>query len=421
MRAALVLGPRRVVQSVWRHEGAKWSHTEHLRFSLIQGNPQQRMRALMRPADIYLINYENLVWLSTQLQHYYLRHNTLLPFDMLVLDESTRMKNFNTRRMEAIIPLLPYFKRRIGLTGTPASNGLEDLFGQFLTIDDGERLGTNYNWYLSRFFETCDYNGYRYQATEAGEAYIHRVVSDIVFKLRPEEGVKLPDLIVNDLEVDLQPKHRAQYEQLERELFTELDNGTTLEVDNAAAKTTKCLQFAAGSIITNTETREWQKVHDAKLDALEGIVEESSGQPILVAYNYRADAQRIMERFKYALNLTAMSGEMFNETLRNWVDGKVRMLIGHPASMGHGVDRLQHAGNILVWFGPNWSLELTQQFNARLHRQGQTGPVTCHRILTKNTLDEAVILALDVKHQTQEALRAAVDEYRRRKGLSRAA
>jgi len=427
IRAALVCAPLRVAQSVWAQEAQKWEHLRHLRFSLIHGGgPIDRMRALTRPADVYLINYEGIVWLAAQLRHYYVGRGTLLPFDMLVLDESSRMKNVDTKRMEAFLgegtdSLLPYFTYRTGLTGTPASNGLEDLFGQFLVVDNGERLGTSLNSYLSTHFTAEGYGGYKHQVTPNGERFIHERVSDIVLEMNQDEYNRLPDMIVNDIYVDLKPEHRVQYEQLERDLFTELDNGVELEVLNEAAKTNKCLQYSNGAAYTNTETREWHPVHDAKLDALEDILEEAGGEPVLVAYNYRPDAARIMKRFPYAKNITGMSGAEFTQTLSDWKAGKVRLLLGHPASMGHGVDGLQDRGNILVWFGLNWSLELYLQFNARLQRQGQGRPVVCHRILTNDTLDDAVKVALAVKDTIQTDLRAAVDQYRKQKQEQRAA
>lgn len=415
IRATLVVAPLRVAQSVWAQEAKKWAHTHHLRFSLIHGTPQQRLRALTTPADIYLVNYENLVWLSAQLQHYYIDRGTALPFDFLVFDEVSKMKNWETKRVQAFIPTLPYFTFRTGLTGTPASNGLEDLFGQFLVVDGGRRLGIDHAAFLSAYFKQGGHGGYRYTATVDGEAYIHQAVSDITLEMNQDDYLQLPDLIINDIQVDLADKHRAQYEELEMQLFTELDNGEELEVKNEAAKSNKCLQFSNGAAYTNTETREWHPVHDAKLDALDDILEEAAGEPVLLAYSYRPDAYRIMKRFPYARNITGMSGLEFNNTLVDWQAGRLRLLIGHPASMGHGVDGLQKRGKIMVWFGLNWSLELYLQFNARLHRQGQGHPVICHRILTRDTLDDAVRLALEAKDQTQSDLRRAVDEYRKYK------
>lgn len=418
IRAALVLAPLRVATSVWAQEAQSWEHTRHLKFSIIVGTPDERMRAITRPADVYVVNYENVAWLSTQLQHYYVRHNTLLPFDMLVIDESTKMKNPEAKRMQAIAPLLPYFWYRTGLTGTPATNGLEDLFGQFLVIDNGERLGTSFKDYQDNYFEKQDQNGYKYRVTPEGERFIHHRVSDIVLEMKRDDYIKLPPLIINDIYVDLKPRHRAQYEQLEMQLFAELDSGTELEVMNEASKSNKCLQFSNGAVYTNTETREWESVHDAKLDALEEIIDEAGGEPVLLAYAYKPDAHRIMKRFPYAKNLSGMTGKQFEATKQRWLEGKERLLLGHPASMGFGIDGLQKRGNIMVWFGLNWSLELYLQFEARLHRQGQKQRVVCHRILTTDTLDDAVKLALEVKTQTQENLREAVRQYRERRATA---
>lgn len=415
MRAALVVGPLRVVQSGWASEAKQWEHVKHLRFSLIHGTPDERVRALFRPADIYLINYEGLPWLADNLFHYFINRGTQLPFDTVVWDESPKMKNSQTRRVEAVIPLLQYLPRRWGLTGTPASNGLQDLFGQFLVVDAGARFGIDKHHFESTYFQQGGFGGYKYAPTDLGKEHIYQQCADIVMELNEADYVKMPDLIFNDIYVDLNARNRAQYEELEMQLFTQLDNGEELEVKNEAAKSNKCLQFSNGAAYTDTETREWHPVHDAKLDALEDIIEESGGEPILLAYNYRPDAHRIMKKFPFAVNLTGMSGAQFNETLELWKAGNIRLLLGHPASMGHGVDGLQKRGHTMVWFGLNWSLELYLQFNARLRRQGQQHPVICHRILTRDTLDDAVRLALEGKTVTQNDLRAAVAQYREEK------
>lgn len=417
VRSTLILGPLRVVQSVWRQEAMKWSHTRHLKFSLIHGTPEQRLRALFTPADVYLLNYEGIPWLIEMMYHYFVAKGTLLPFDMLVADEVPKLKNPETKRMEALIPYLRYFNYRTGLTGTPASNGLEDLFGQYLVIDSGARFGRIRDDYLARFFRRGGFNGYKWTATAEGEAYIHRVVADITLQMNTRDYIDLPELIINDIYVDLKPKHRRQYEELEALFFTELDNGVQLEIDHPNAKVNKCWQFSNGTVYTNTETKEWHKVHDEKLEALQEIVDEAQGEPILVAYKYRPDAYRIQEKFPWAVNLSGLSGTKFNQALSDWKEGKLRMLLGHPASMAHGVDGLQDRGHILVWFGLNPSLELTIQFNDRLSRQGQGHPVMCHRILTKDTLDDATKMSLIEKDGVQRDLTDAVQEYRRLKGV----
>ena len=418
-RAVLVIAPLRVAQSGWASEALKWEHTRHLRFELLHGERDSRTRALFRPADVYLINYEGVAWLMNTLQRYFVNHGIPLPFDVLVYDESPRMKNFSAVRVQAIIPYLQYFTRRWGLTGTPASNGLEDLFGQFLVVDGGLRLGVDPQSYLSAYFRPGGYNGYGYTPTEDGQRYIYERAADITLELKEQDYSNLPDLVMNDIYVDLEPRHRQQYEEIEMQLFTELDNGVELEIEHPSAKTNKLLQLSNGSVYTDTETREWHPVHDRKLLALDEIMEETGGEPVLVAYTYKPDAERIMQRYRYAVNLSGLSGAQFNQTLDDWKAGKIRLLLGHPASMSEGVDGLQESGRHLVWFGLNWSLMLYTQFNGRLRRQGQGHPVICHRILTRDTFDDVVKETLGMKAVTQEDLRRAVGEYRKRKEAQR--
>lgn len=417
IRAAMVFGPLRVVQSAWEREAAKWEHLQHLRFGRILGTAQQRMAGLQADADIYLCNYDNLKWLSLQLQHYFIQQGTLLPFDYLTLDEITRMKNYETERMRAMLPLLPYFTWRSGLTGTPVSRGYYDLFGQYLCLDNGERLGTSTQIYTDNWFEQVGYGGYSYQPTEAGKRAIEGRIADITLDMPQDEYLKLPELIVDDIYVELSPRHRRQYDALERDFFTDLDNGAEVLVAHEAGKVNKLLQFANGAVYTDTETKTWEKVHDEKLNALESIVEEAGGEPILLAYAYRTDALRIMQRFPFARNLTDMTDGQFNQALDDWGEGKLRLLIGHPGSMGHGVDGLQVRGNIAVWYGLNHSLELTQQLNGRLHRQGQGRPVRCYRIMARDTWDEIQRDNLSGHYQDQKTLREAVGAYRERRGL----
>ncbi len=414
----LVVAPLRVALGVWAQEAAKWSHTQGLKVNLVLGAPQQRLMAIMTPADVYVVNYENLMWLYAQLQHYYINRGAALPFDTLVFDESTRIKNVSTERFKALRPLLPYCSRRVALTGTPAPNGLLDLFGQYLALDDGRRLGESYADFKSAYFRSAGYNGYSVEVTPEGEKAIHSRVADITLEMGAAEFLDMPDLVLNDVFVDLPSKHRSAYEELERDMLLELETGTELQVSSAASLSNKLLQYVNGSVYTDTETRAWEKVHDAKLEALDSLMEESGGSPVLVAYNYRPDAARIMRKYPWAVNLTDTPVKDYLKILDLWVAGRIRLLIGHPASMGHGVDRLQHAGHTLVWFGLNWSLELVQQMTARLHRQGQEHPVMSHRILCRDTVDELVLDRLEHKDATQKGLREAMRRYRERRGLA---
>lgn len=419
---ALICGPLRVVQSVWEKEARKWQHLEHLTFSLIHGTPAERIHAVFKKANIHLINYEGLSWLRVQLEHYLLSRGLPLPWQFLVLDESSKVKNTMSQRVGALVnnvngwpSIVSNFPWRTGLTGTPAPNGLIDLHGQYRCIDDGQRLGRNISDYRGNYFKSSGFGGYSYTCESPDT--IHQAIADITLEMSQEDYLTLPDFIVQDVSLDLPEKARVQYDQLEKEFFIEFDDGGELEVDNAAARINKLIQFSNGHLYVDPVTREWKRVHDLKLDALEDIIEEAAGSPILLGYIFRTDAMRIQQRFKYAVNLTGMNGDEFNQAISDFAAGKIKLLMGHPASMGHGTDGLQFGSSILVWFGIPWGLELYQQLNKRLHRQGQGEPVRAYRILCNQTMDQAVSMALEVKDATQSGLREAVKQYREVRGL----
>jgi len=413
----LILAPLRVVRLVWRQEALKWSHTQHLRFSVVMGSKDQRTRAVMRDADIYIMNYENLRWLSEVLHTYYIKKGKPLPFDGVVFDEISKMKNSTTARVKAFMKIRPHFKWATGLTGTPAANGYKDLHGQFLVTDQGRRLGENKTAFIKRFYYSAgDYNLKAFPDTEDS---IKSLIGDITLQMSAEDYNPLPDMMINEIRVDLPRSVRAQYDQLEKELFFSLDNGQEVEVFNKAALTNKCLQFSNGAVYPVSGLPVWEAVHDAKLDALEEIVEEAGGSPILCAYAFRSDAERIMERFKKLrpINLTKCKSEKdLLGAMARWKAWDCPLMIGHPASMGHGVDGLQDAGHLLAWYGSTWSLDIHEQFNARVRRQGQGRPVICHRLVVPDTMEQAQWLALESKADTQTALRAAIDQYRKQRG-----
>lgn len=373
----------------------------------------------MRPAQVYLINYENLGWLAETLQTYFVKKNRPLPFNGIVWDEISKCKNSTTNRVKAVRKILDHFDWTTGLTGTPASNGYKDLHGQFLVVDKGERLGTSKTAFRTRFYKKVGpYKEVPYSDTEST---IRDLIGDITLEMSAADYNPLPDLMVNDIEIEMPDILRARYEQMEKEFFIQLDSGKEKEMFNQAALTNACLQFSNGAMYPVAGMPLWEAVHDLKLDALEEILDEAQGSPVLCAYAYRSDAERIMDRFKALspINLTACKSEAsLNEAMRRWKAGECRLMIGHPASMGHGIDGLQKNGHILVWYGLNWSLDLYEQFNARVRRQGQGVPVICHRLLMGKTLDQAQAMALDNKAQTQSDLRSAVKEYRRVKGQS---
>jgi SNF2 family DNA or RNA helicase len=418
LRGVIIVAPIRVIRLVWRQEAVKWEHTKHLRFSMVTGTKDQRTRALLRPADVYLINYENLGWLSETIQTYFVKKDKPLPFNGIIWDEISKMKNSATNRVKAFRKIAEKFEWSTGLTGTPASNGYKDLHGQFLVVDKGERLGTSKTAFRTRFYKKV--GPYKEVPYEDTEDTIKKLIGDITLEMSAEDYNPLPDLMINNVEIEMPDDLRAKYEKMEKEFFLTLDSGTTVEAFNQASLTNKCLQFSNGAMYPIAGMPLWEPVHDLKLDALEEIIDEAQGSPILCSYAYRSDAARIMEKFKHLdpINLTECKSESsLNNAMHRWKTGDCALMIGHPASMGHGIDGLQNNGHILVWYGLNWSLDLYEQFNARVRRQGQGVPVICHRIMCQDTLDQAQALALDDKATTQAGLRNAIKEYRMSKNV----
>ena len=422
----LIIAPVRVIQGVWRQEAKKWEHTQHLRFSLIHGSKTQRRAALKRRADIYLVNYENLEWLSTEINHLFLRHKRYPPFQMVVYDEVTKMKNPTAVRSKAWKKMLPYLTRRVGLTGEPASNGYKDLFGQYLQVDGGERLGTSVTSFRERYLRPMGYGGYNWIATKSGQQEIHQRIEDITIEMAADDYLDLPPVTENIIWVDLPPKAREVYDTLEKEFFAELANGVELEVANEASKLNKLIQLAGGAAYFD-DAHNWSEVHREKISALQDALDEAAGRPLLLGYTYRHEAARIAaewperpDKHDGASFLSSSLGEaQFQEVLRRWKSDEIPLLCGHPASMGHGVDGLQDSSaRAIVWFSLPWSLELYKQMSARLfggHRR--KGSAVIHHILARDTMDEAVWAALKSKSTTQAGLRAAIGQYQERRGL----
>ena len=349
LRGVIIVAPIRVIRLVWRQEAVKWEHTKHLRFSMVTGTKDQRTRALMRPADVYMINYENLGWLSETLQTYFVKKDRPMPFNGIIWDEISKMKNSATNRVKSFRKIADKFDWVTGLTGTPASNGYRDLHGQFLVVDRGERLGTSKTAFRTRFYKkTGPYKEVPYEDTEDT---IKKLVGDITLEMSAEDYNPLPDLIVNNIVIEMPDELRAKYDRMEKEFFLVLDSGKEVEAFNQATLTNKCLQFSNGAVYPVPGMPLWETVHDLKLEALEDIIDEANGAPILCAYSYRSDAARIMEKFKHLdpVNLTECKSESsLTNAMRRWGAGDCRLMIGHPASMGHGIDGLQKNGHILV-------------------------------------------------------------------------
>lgn len=390
----LIIAPLRVARDTWPAEAVKWNHLEGLSLAVAVGSKQERLQALSKSAMVTVINRENIPWLVA---HY----GTSWPFDMVVIDELSSFKNHRAKRFTALVKMRPYVSRWVGLTGTPASNGLMDLWAQFRLLDGGTRLGRYITRFRDRWFVPDKRNGmqvFTYKPRAGAEDEIYEAISDITLSMKTTDHLKLPELTVTTKQVKLASKERAVYERLKQDLVIELD-GQTVDAANAAALSGKLLQLASGAIYN--EQSQAITVHSAKLDALEDLLEAANGQNLLVAYWYKHDLKRITERFPQARVLKTA------EDITAWNTGEIPLGLIHPASAGHGLN-LQAGGHLLIWFSLTWSLELYQQTNARLYRQGQTEPVTITHLAAEGTLDEAVLKALEAKNVTQAALIEAV-------------
>ena len=390
----LVIAPLRVARDTWPAEIAKWDHLDGLTVAVAVGTKQDRLNALTASAMVTIINRENIPWLISQL-------GSAWPFDMVIIDELSSFKNHRAKRFTALVKMRPFVKRWVGLTGTPASNGLMDVWAQFRLLDGGERLGRFITRYRERWFTPDKRNGmqvFTYKPRVGAEDEIYAAIGDMTLSMRTTDHLQLPELTVTTMPVTLEPKERGVYEQLKADLVLDLD-GATIDAANAAALFGKLLQLASGAIYTGDG--EWTAVHERKLDALEDLIEAANGNPLLVAYWFTHDRERITSRFPQARELKTSAD------IEAWNRGEIALGLIHPASAGHGLN-LQSGGHLLVWFSLTWSLELYQQTNARLYRQGQSEPVTITHLVAEGTLDETVLKALDAKDATQAALIDAV-------------
>ena len=419
----LVTAPKRVCQSVWRQEALKWAHTRHLSFSMIMGTKEERIRALMTPADVYLINYDNLVWLQAEIEFRFLLKGKRPPFNMLVADEVSKLKGTRIQqgaeRGRALLKMTPYLPYRTGLTGTPAGNGLQDLFGQYLVIDSGERLGTAFSTFQSTYFYLTSAYSSKWYPFERSKEQISELVHDITINLNAEDYLDILDPIINDVPITMPPKLQARYDSIEHEMMIELDSGIVVDIDNEGSKINRCLQFSNGALYKSPGNPDWETIHDVKLDALDDVIEEIAGKPVLIAYQFKHDAHKIMKRHPDAVWLSSKTSEEdFLQALTDWKEGKLTKIIAHGQSMGHGIDGLQGVDRHLVWYGIPWSKEVYDQTIARLWgARSKQNLVVIHRLIFNNTVDEVVRLSLEYKEGTENDLRTAIDEYREGKGV----
>ena len=392
----LIIAPLRVARFSWGAEIRKWDQLKNLRYSIIVGTEKERRAALQQKADIYIINRENLPWLI---------ENSKFDYDMVVVDELSSFKNYQAKRFKALMKVRPSVKRIVGLTGTPSSNGLMDLFAEFKLLDMGHRLGRFIGQYRTAYFQPDKMNGmvvYSYKPLPGAEEKIYEKISDITISMKATDHLQMPALISSCYEVELSAAERQKYEQLKKDLVLPIGDDE-ITAANAAALSGKLCQLANGAIYDDDNKA--VRIHDRKLDALEDIIESMNGRPLLVAYWFKHDFDRIAERLSELK--VPFSKLDTDESIVKWNSGEIPVALIHPASAGHGLN-LQSGGSTLVWFGITWSLELYQQTVARLWRQGQKHTVVIQHIITKNTIDENIMAALEKKEHTQNALIDAV-------------
>ncbi len=394
VQKVLVIAPLRVARDTWSAEIEKWEHLKHLKYSIVIGTETERLAALNTPADIYIINRENVVWLVED-------SGFPFDFDMVVIDELSSFKSHRSKRFKSLMKVRPVIKRMVGLTGTPSSNGLMDLWAEFKLLDMGKRLGRFITHYRDEFFRPDKRNGqviFSYKPKDGAEDEIYKRISDITISMKAAEHLKMPDCVMNTVSVNLSEKEMKMYKALKTDLVLSVGN-REIDAVNAGALSNKLSQMANGAVYDENKT--YIEIHSCKLDALEDLIEQANGKPVLVAYWFKHDFERIQKRFDVRVIKSS-------KDIADWNSGKISIGIIHPASAGHGLN-LQTGGSTLIWFGLTWSLELYRQTNARLWRQGQKSDVVIiHHIITKGTIDEHIMRALQNKEKTQSDLIDAV-------------
>ncbi|MBE1305639.1 DEAD/DEAH box helicase [Clostridium botulinum] len=394
----LVIAPKKVAEDTWSTEVDKWDHISHLKISKILGTPKQRKEAVEKDADIYVTNRENVVWL---VDNYFKQWK----WDTCIVDELSSFKSSKAKRFRALKKVRPYFKRMVGLTGTPAPNSLIDLWPQIYLLDGGKRLGRTITGYRQQYFNPGrrnQYVVYNWELKEGAEEQIHKKISDICISMMAKDYLDIPERIDNIININLPKNAINKYKQLEKDLVLELGEDD-ITAANAAVLTNKLLQISNGAIYS--EDKQVIEIHEEKLKALLDIIEAANCKPVLIFYSFKHDFDRIVNFLK-TKKLNAIGLED-SKDIKKWNNGEIPILLVHPASAGHGLN-LQYGGSIIVWFGLTWSLELYQQANARLHRQGQKETVVINHLVSKNTVDEDVIKALGSKEVNQNVLLEAV-------------
>lgn len=393
VKKVLVICPLRVA-TVWNDELHKWSHLDGLKISTAIGSQSERLEALKQKADIYIINRENVEWLIN-------KSGSKFDFDMLVIDELSSFKSYQAKRFKSLLKVRPEATRIVGLTGTPTSNGLMDLWAEYRILDFGKRLGRFITHYREQYFIPDKRNAnvvFSYKLIPGAKEAIYKKISDVTISMKAVDYLDMPSKVINQVKVQLSDEEMSVYQEMKDDMVASLDDDFEIDAFNAAALSNKLLQMANGAVYD--ENKEVHYIHDRKLDALEDLIEQANGKPVLIAYWFKHDALRIKKRFEVREIKT-------EQDIIDWNLGLITVALIHPASAGHGLN-LQKGGSTLIYFGLTWSLELYEQCNARLWRQGQKDTVVIHHIIAKDTIDEAVMSALKSKEKTQSALINAV-------------
>lgn len=403
----LVIAPKKVAEATWQQEASKWEFLRNLRFATVLGSAKNRIKELYRPADIYVINRENVDWLVDYYKNDW-------PFDMVVVDESSSFKSHRAKRFKALASIRPHIRRIVELTGTPSPNSLMDLWSQLYLLDGGARLGKYYTHFRDRFFDPGKRTReviYSYDPKDGAQQSIMGRISDICISMKASDYLQLPDCIIDDIPVELDAKAKKAYNQLERDMVLALPDGD-IDVASAAGLSNKLQQLANGAVYDDEHGV--HEVHNCKLEAFLELLEKLNGQHALVFYNFKHDLSRIQDALKTSkLRVRVFQGA---EEEKDWNSGKIDVLLAHPASTAYGLN-LQNGGHHIIWFGLNWSLELYQQANKRLHRQGQQEPVIIHQLVCRGTRDDDLVGALDWKDKAQdyvlESLKARIKKWKR--------
>jgi SNF2 family DNA or RNA helicase len=404
IKRVLVLAPLRVAQSVWQQEATKWLNFENISIDVLHGAGKEKLFATSE-SFVNVLNYDGLAWLSHQV-----RKTGYFPYDMLVVDEISYLKNTRTQRFKALAPLLDKFKRRIGLTGSPAPNGMLDIFGPFLAIDRGATFGRFISHFRTEFFAPSGFGGYSWTLQTGAEEKIYARVEGKAMRLKAEDYLDMPELIYNKVYVHLPEAAQKIYKAVEDKLLAEMEDGT-VTASTAAVATMKAQQLANGAVYLDGEEREVKVIHDEKIEAVKELVEGCAGNPVIICYHFKHDLKRLQETFPDAhLIGSGVKGDQLQATIEAWNRKEVSVLLIHPASASHGLN-LQAGGNQMIWFSNTWNLEHFEQCVARVYRQGQSKGVVVHQIIAKKTIDEAIVAAVSRKSTTQQGLLDAIKSY----------